>query len=106
MDYLIFPKNINGIDYNLIDQYSKTHINYNNIINTNNEIINISNINTNNYIATNDNESTTNNNIVRLEPPYIISCTFIDIDKCQKKAAFKQVTNNKFYCWFHMHCNN
>ena len=99
MDYLNFPKNITGIDYDLIDKYSKISINYNKIIYTNDNIIDINDIN-------DIKKSSTDNDIIRLEPPYMISCSFLDTNKCQKKAAFQQVINNKYYCWFHMHCNN
>jgi hypothetical protein len=95
MSCLNFPKNITGIDYNLIDKYSKISIDYSKIIYNNNNIININDLD----------KSSTNSEVIRLEPPYTISCSFLESDKCQKKAAFKQA-NNKYYCWFHMHCSN
>ncbi len=95
-----FPKNIKGIDYNLIDEYSKTFINYIKIINTNNDKINMNDINGK---IINTNKSNSDNDVIRLEPPYTIACSFVD-SKCQKKAAFQKIINNKYYCWFHMHC--
>ncbi len=95
MDCLNLPKNINGIDYDLINKYSKISMTYNKIIYTNDNIIDINDIK----------KSSAENDIIRLEPPYMISCSFFETNRCQKKAAFQQVINNKYYCWFHMHCN-
>ena len=96
MDYLFLPQNIDGIDYDMIDEYSKIFINYNKIININSIMIEIDDIK----------KSSINNDISRLEPPYNIACYHLNLNGCQKKAAFKQVINNKYYCWYHMHCNN
>lgn len=81
MSILTFPSQINGINYKLIDEYNKI---YNECINKETSVI---------------------DNINRLEPPYLISCSHLNISGCQKKAAFKLTFENKYYCWYHMHCN-
>lgn len=39
-----------------------------------------------------------------LLPPYIIPCSYSAINKCSKKAAFKNESNSKYYCWVHVYC--
>ena len=102
MNFLDLPKNITGINYNLINEYFKISIIYDKINYTNDDIIE-SKISVSNNI---DMEQTIIDNILRLEPPYNISCSFLSINNCQKKAAFQHVLTSKYYCWFHMHCNN
>lgn len=43
------------------------------------------------------------NGYLRLIPPYNEKCSAIH-DGCTKGAAFK--INSKYYCWFHINCQN
>ena len=89
MNSLSIPHNITGIDYNLINEYNKIYTIYDKIkIHPNSITINDKSI----------------NDIIRLEPPYTISCSFLNIDKCQKKSAFFQIKDSNYFCWYHMHC--
>lgn len=75
MEKIILPPNINGINYTLIDEFNKICDIYNN--------------------AT----------IIRIEPPYTLSCSYKIINGCSKEAGFTTLIDNKHYCWFHMHCH-
>jgi hypothetical protein len=41
----------------------------------------------------------------RLIPPYNAPCSNLD-NGCIKKAAFKNSSNGKLFCWFHVNCQN
>jgi len=84
------PLNINGINYELINEID---IKYNKLYKV------ITRDNTKKKIElTNSDEN--NSDIDRLEPPYDIPCNF---EECIKKAAFQKNIDNKYYCWFHVH---
>jgi len=51
-------------------------------------------------------ESPENNvEYARLIPPYNSPCAYSD-EGCLKKAAFKNMSNMKLLCWFHINCQN
>jgi hypothetical protein len=46
-----------------------------------------------------------NSEYARLIPPYKSHCAF-SADGCLKMAAFKNMSNSKLFCWFHVNCQN
>jgi len=112
--WIYMPKNIKGINYSLIDKIAKQ---YENIIpilaQLKNKIMTESimteSIMTESKVINNDNDDDNDillstDNIRRLEPPFNNRCVFYD-DSCIKKAAFKHIITNKYYCWFHISCS-
>ncbi len=97
------PPGIPGIDYNLINKCNEILIKCNEY-----KIIELpKNIPGINYDLIKEyNKLSVNIKIIRLEPPYTIPCMHIKTNNCQKTAAFKDIINDEYYCWFHMHCTN
>jgi len=117
------PKDIKGINYNIIDNIANL---YNNIVviesylektnivtltsvdiitnvdtNVDTSVAIITSVDTKGVDTTNT--ETENIKFDRLEPPFNICC-FYSNDGCVKKAAFKHNLNRNYYCWFHINC--
>ncbi len=92
------PQNISGIDYELVKKYAEISTIY--------DKINLNDVDIQYPITNNKIHNPTIDDIIRLEPPYMISCSHSDTNKCQKKAGFQLAIDNKYYCWFHVRCFN
>jgi 16S rRNA G966 N2-methylase RsmD len=110
LNWPYLPKNIKGIDYTFFDEFIKIYdIAQEHILNISQPIsfdkIKLSSEEFTFTEVTNTNTSPDNDlDFIRLDPPYNISCTN-SVNGCLKKAAFKSIVNDKYYCWFHINCN-
>ena len=91
MNQLSIKSNLTGIDYKLVDKFNNLYT----------ELFKYYESITIDKIIINQTLQTQIEDIIRLEPPYMILCSENNI--CHKSAGFQQLSTNKYYCWFHMH---
>ena len=124
LDWPFLPNDIPGIDYELIDQVSKSNDIVNNIVKyVKKSLDQIKQSEQNKQSEQTEQlseqseqteltptELTTESNDVldeyfsRIEPPFNFLCVFSH-EGCVKKASFKNEKNNGYYCWFHINCS-
>lgn len=101
--WLNIPNGIAGINYSIFDEVRANYSKVDELIKNIGSIIleYKSILNKPQTVRDRVDEDT---NYTHLLPPYIIPCSYSTINKCSKKAAFKNEANSKYYCWFHVHC--
>ena len=108
LNWPYLPKNIKGVDYKFFDEFIKIYDIAQEHILTINQPISFDHIKLSSKEISFIEETTTSSDndldFIRLDPPYNISCTNAS-NGCLKKAAFKSIVNDKYYCWFHINCN-